>query len=172
MTSTIYTASEKEVGGARALRLYGARCSAADCAIAITDSKDIKHNTDKSDYFLGRMGFRPFMRHLDVYEFLRKTILYNYVKRKKWCVLFIEHRMCLNRDTHTNICSPAWVLNDGWSSFTLFGQNRLRQSSKMWFQKWNTSSIFSTFNHALSIKGGRGRGFWAACNRAKLHMLS
>ena len=102
-------------------------------------------------------------------EFLRRTIL---CTKKRWCILFIAQRICLNLLIHANVCSPAWVLKWGCSSFIFSGEKVARQYSPTWFLKWNTSIIFWTSNHTISRGGGKGSGFRATLRRSRLHMLS
>lgn len=80
--------------------------------------------------------------------------------------------MFLNFPIQTNVCSPAWVLKDGFFSFNFSGEYLVWQVSLVWFFKWKVSMTFCTDNHAQSIGGGRARGFLATLRRHKLHMLS
>ena len=93
----------------------------------------------------------------DIYMYMHYVLKPCGVNRTNGCIFFIAHRMCL---THTNVCSPACVLKQGFRAFTFSGEYFVRQLVPTWFPKWKTSIIFSIFCQTVSRGGSKGNGFF------------
>lgn len=100
------------------------------------------------------------------------TSNYHTMNKKRWWCFGIGQTICLKRDNHTNVCSPACVFHDGFNSLTFSGEYFILQSASMWLLKWNTSMIFVILFHILSSGDGRGKGACTALNLSRLHILS
>ena len=78
--------------------------------------------------------------------------------------------MCLKRDNHVKVCSPACVFQLGFNIFIICsGEYFLWQSGLTWL---NTSIILVILSHILSSGGGRGKGVSTALSLSRLHILS